>query len=526
MTHDGPPTRPPHLRPVTDEPPYDPEYDHPGRVSSHDPLAERALLNAVIVDPDAAGQLAGDITSTDFHLTAHETIWNTWHQLLEHDGAHPDPVVLNAALVKAKQPDAVRALVDVLATPSTPALVDQYVRIVRDHTRIRAAVKAYSDLGRALTNPDPDQLDALLCDAADALERAATYAGGTRTNTTGLADLTWVLSGVAPTNPPPVYARRLDGTALFYKGRVNGVFGDPESGKTWLGLVAGVEAMHEGGLFAMVDVDHNGQDHTVARLMLLGARIEHLADPDRFRYYEPDDADELRAAVRDVTTLAPDVFLLDSIGEVLPMLGVKSVDNDEITAALREIVMPPAKVGSCVIHVDHLPKSADARSTGYAIGGTAKKRATDGAYIRVEARTQPVPGGIGRMTLRIEKDRTGELRKSSGGGYAGDFVLDSTLSHVTTWSIGRMEAPKNADGTFRPTTNMEKVAAYVAEHPQCTGRDIEAAIPGTAKYIRDALTILITEGHIVRTKGLNRSWQHTLAIPYREAEDDLAQPQL
>lgn len=522
MTKDGPPTR--HLHPV--EPPFDPEYDHPGRVSSHDPLAERALLNALIVDPDAAATLADAVTPTDFHIPAHETIWHTWHQLAQHDGVLPDPVTLNAALVAAKNPDVVRALVDVLATPSTPGLVEQYVRIVRDHARIRAAVHAHANLGRALANPNPDQLDTLLCDAADALERAATYAGTTRTNTTGLADLTWVLSGVAPTNPPPIYGRRTDGTALFYKGRVNGVFGDPESGKTWLGLVAGVEAMHDGDLFTMVDVDHNGQDHTVARLMLLGARIEHLANPDRFRYYEPEDADELRAAITEITALAPNVVLLDSIGEILPMLGVKSVDNDEITAALREIVMPPAKAGSCVIHVDHLPKGADARSTGYAIGGTAKKRATDGAYLRVEARTQPVPGGIGRMTLRIEKDRTGELRKSSGGGYAGDFTLDSTLSSVTTWSIGRMEAPKNADGSFRPTTYMDKVAAYVADNPDCSGRDIESAIPGTAKYIRDALHILITEGHVVRNRGPQRSWLHTLVIPYREAEDDAAAPTL
>jgi hypothetical protein len=37
-------------------------------------------------------------------------------------------------------------------------------------------------------------------------------------------------------------------------------------------------------------------------LMAIRARIEHLADPEKFRYYEPEDADQLRAAVADITT--------------------------------------------------------------------------------------------------------------------------------------------------------------------------------------------------------------------------------
>ncbi|VXC43705.1 hypothetical protein NOCARDAX2BIS_570001 [Nocardioides sp. AX2bis] len=340
------------------------------------------------------------------------------------------------------------------------------------------------------------------------------------TRSTGLADLSWILTGQAPTATPPIYGLRTDDTALFYAGRHNGVFGDPESGKTWLAQVAGVEALAGGGTFAMIDVDHNGQDHTAARLLLLGAHPQHIADPEKFRYYEPEDADQLHAAVTDIVARAPSVVVLDSIGEILPMLGVKSVDNDEITHALRTVVMPPAKAGSCVISVDHLPKSVEARTTGYAIGGTAKKRAVDGAYLRAEAKVNPAPGGVGRISLRIEKDRTGELRKSSNGGYAGTFVLDSTQPHTTTWTIGREQLPTNDDGTVRPTNLMEKVSKYIEDNEGCTGRDIQSGVPGKERWITDAIRILVAEGHVARQPGPRRAQHHTLLIPYREAEDD------
>lgn len=295
---------------------------------------------------------------------------------------------------------------------------------------------------------------------------------------------------------------------------------------TWLAQIALIEALNNGDNAAMIDVDHNGPDHTAARLLLLGAHPQHLADPNRFRYYEPDDPDQLLNAVTDITHWAPAVTVLDSLGEIFPMLGVSTNDGDEMTTAMRKVCTPPAQAGSCVITIDHLPKNTDARATGFAIGSIAKKRAIRGAYIRAEARQKPAPGAIGRITLRIEKDTPGELRRTSGGGYAGTLTLDSTHPHTTTWTIGRDELPKNSDGTFRPTNYMEKVATYVADNEGCSQRDIETGIPGTAKHIRAALQILVNEGHVTRQPGPRRSWLHTLAIPYREAEDDQAQDTL
>ncbi|WP_210651323.1 DnaB-like helicase N-terminal domain-containing protein [Nocardioides sp. SYSU D00065] len=528
MTQDGPPTRH-HLRPVTDEPPYDPAYDDTRR-PPQDNAAEQAVLGALLLRPALAPELATELDGADFYRPQHETIWNAIHALadqLHGEDLAVDAVLLANHLQHTGDLDRVGGptyLHDLVANTPLADNAHHYARIVRDRARARALVELGTRLAATGYKADPDTLDLALGDAVELVEQTA-LRFGPRTTTTGagLKDLSWLLGGQPPVIPPPVYVRRDDGTALFYKGKVNGVFGDPEGGKTWLAQLAIVEALNAGQRAAMIDVDHNGPDHTAARLILLGARMEHLADADRFRYYEPEDGEELTAAVHELATWAPDVLVIDSLGEIFPMLGVNTNDTDEMTSAMRLVCSKPAHAGACVITVDHLPKSADARSTGYAIGSIAKKRMIRGAYLRVEARTKPMPGGIGKISLRIEKDTSGELRRSSHGGYAGTLVLDSTQAQVTTWTISRAEAPRNPDGSFRPTTWMEKVATYIADNPECSGRDIEAAIPGTAKTIRAALIQLITEGHVTRIKGPNRSWLHTLAIPYREAEDDLAQ---
>jgi hypothetical protein len=523
---DGPPSR--HLTPVPPDPPYDPDYDQPatnGRPAVADRAAERALLTTLLHEPHLGAELDKLVDPSDFYWPLHQHIWETWHTLAATDGTPPDSVTLAAALTAQKAGQAAHELLDLVTDTSSPALATKYADIVRDQARRRSFVETGTRIVQLAHDASSDNLDAHLDAALQTLDTAINRLGP-RSDTpsrTGLADLTWVATGHEPRQPPPTYVRRTDGTALFYAGKVNGIFGDPEHGKTWAAQLAVVQALEEGGTAAMIDVDHNGPNATAGRLFLLGAELEAIADPERFRYYEPEDGEELLAAVADITTRGVHVMVLDSLGEIFPMLGVKTNDGDEITTAMRQVCTRPALAGTCVITIDHLPKSTEARTTGFAIGSIAKKRMMRGAYLRADAKVKPAPGQVGRIVLRIEKDTMGELRRSSGGGYAGDLVLDSTDDRYLQWHIGRQTAPKNDDGTLRPTGLMERIATYVGDHEGCTQRDIEEAIQGKTRWIREGLQILVNEGHISRTPGPRRSWLHTLEIPYREAEDDHAQ---
>lgn len=516
-----------HLHPV--EPPFDPEYDAaPSGPPDEVIAAERALLGALILAPDHATAIAAEVDGPDFYDPIHETIWDAAHALAADPDRKLDHLTLLSELrrrgeIKTGRLDGVY-LADLMASCPVPGNFAAYAEDVRNAARMREVARTGRKLVQLGTTRDVTKVNTVLENAVQALDETVSRFGPRTAaeHPSGLHDLAWILTGTPPEVPPPTVCHRTDGHALFYPGKVNGIFGDPEGGKTWLAQCAIVEALNTGGTAAMIDVDHNGPDHTAARLLLLGARIDHIADPDRFRYYEPEDGDQLLAAVTDLVARRPTVALIDSLGEVFPMLGVNTNDGDEITTAMRTVCTRPATAGSCVITIDHLPKSHEARATGYAIGSIAKKRMIRGSYLRADVRVQPAPGARGLVTLRIEKDTAGELRKASGGAYAGTLTLDSTQPHITTWSIGREEMPKNDDGTLRPTSLMERVSRHIEQNDQCTFTDIKEAVTAKDKWLRDAISILVHEGFVARIDGARRAKLHHSIAPYREAEDDHA----
>lgn len=331
-------------------------------------------------------------------------------------------------------------------------------------------------------------------------------------------DLTWLLEGEPPTVAPPRWTRRSDGAALFYAGRINGVFGDPETAKSWLAMTAVVEALDAGARATYLDADHNGAVEVAQRLVGLGADPATVADPGRFRLYEPGDRADLAAWVGRMLTWRPAVAVVDSVGEIVPMLGLKSTDNDDITVAIRRVLKPVAhEAGACLVAVDHLPKNAEARSSGYAIGGTAKKRAVDGSYLSVEAVTPPAPGHLGRVRLTIEKDRNGALRERSPGKAAGDFVLDSR-GHTVAWSVEA--TPMTDAGKVKPTYLMEQISRVLeaADEPMSLTQ-LEEAVKGKAVYIREAAGLLVTERYIKAEPGPRNSTLHSSTRPYRQEAD-------
>ena len=415
--------RPPAAPPV--EPPWEPTED-PGvslyavngttstrpagdRTPPHDVLAEQSVLGAMLITTQAIDDVEPELDPADFYRPAHEDIYDSI-LALHSTGAPVDMVTVAGHLATRPAPGKTSRTRNLLEHVGGPTYLHTLAADL-PHPRATPPTTPRSSATTPDSAPSSPPAPASPSSATPPTSTASTptSAKPSRPSTTpstasgpappapASAPASPTSPGSSrrpstPTSPPPSTSNRTDGTALFYAGKVNGIFGDPEAGKTWLAQLAIVEALNAGGTAAMIDVDHNGPDHTAARLLLLGAHPEHLADPDRFRYYEPEDGDQLRAAVDDITTRAPDVVLIDSIGEVFPMLGV----NDQ--RRRRESPPPCARsapdqpcAGSCVITIDHLPKSPEARATGFAIGSIAKKRMIRGSYLRADAAAQPSP---------------------------------------------------------------------------------------------------------------------------------------
>lgn len=512
-----------------DLPPEDPYSDYgdvvtPIRTNPHTNLeAERSLIASLIAEPQRAPDLTDIVNPDDFYEPRHETIWHAITAVLA-NGLLPDIATLIEQLRTTGDLTNARLHDFTLATTGAhPPQAATYARTVHDVALARRTTTQISLAhAHALAATNTDQIGTALARAMDAVETALRSLWSDGTATTALhADLTGILTGGIPQPDPPAYCRRADGNALFYPGRVNGLYGDPEAAKSWIAQVAIVETLTAGGRATIVDVDHNGPAATSARLALLGAPTELIADPDHFRYYEPDDRDELLTTIAQAVAWNPHVAVLDSLGELLPMYGASSVDNDEITAALRNLANPLANAGACVITIDHLPKNSDARTSGYAIGGTAKKRAMDGALIHVDTKTPAAPGQTGRMVLRIEKDRPGRLRETSSGKYAGTFILDSTRPEIVA-TIELETVPTNDDGGRRYTIFMEKISRYVEDNDQASFNDITEAIGGNERHLKAAIKTLVDEGFMTILPGPRRSKLHHSIAHYREAEDDRA----
>lgn len=305
-------------------------------------------------------------------------------------------------------------------------------------------------------------------------------------------DIRALLDGTAPKPPEPRLGKRTDGRHLFYAGQVNWVFGDPETGKSWLSLVCCVEALNAERRVLLIDLDHNGAEATTNRLLALGAEQAALGDQDRFRFCEPDDAAELGAIVRDAATWVPAVAVVDSVGELLPLYGSNSNSADDFTQVHSRVLKPLAKAGAAVLAVDHLAKGADSRAVGP--GGTAaKRRAIGGSSIRVKVSKPFTPGHGGRALLLVNKDRHGGLRAHCPVGdrepVAGTFELLLFSDGSLGW---RITAPRDGERNTAETAPPEDVTAIAGLDPP----------PKTVDEARDRL-----HWNKQRTANAMRAWR-------------------
>ena len=300
-------------------------------------------------------------------------------------------------------------------------------------------------------------------------------------------DVAEILAKGLPKPPAPVLLRREDGHALFYAAKVNVLFGDPECGKTWIALAAVVEALNAGRRVAVVDLDHNGAGEILSRLLALGATPAMLGDPNRFRLAEPEDADGVILVVAALRAWRPAVAVMDSLGELLPLLGLSSNSPDDYTSAHRRALTPLARAGAAVIVIDHLPKSDDARSHGQT-GTMAKRRAVNGVSLRVTVAEPFAPGRGGAASMTVQKDRPGGVRAhcpADGKNQpAGRFVMTANPDGSIAWKVTRPVVASAAG--LVPDADLAELDGLVP--PPTSKRDVQDRLKWGSDRAYKALT--------------------------------------
>lgn len=259
-------------------------------------------------------------------------------------------------------------------------------------------------------------------------------------------DIAGILADSKPVAEPDIL-HRADGHALFYRGELNHIYGDPEDGKTWIALAACAETLCGDGKVLYVDLDDNGGAAIVERLTLLGVPRRILVDINRFRHIQPDDKLDALAVFGDCLPWQPDVVVIDSVGELIPLFKGSSDSADHYTEIVSNTVRPLALGGACIIMIDHLAKSPDSRAYG-AGGSMAKRRKLGGTSIRTKVGRRFVRGRGGTVHMMLRKDRHGGVREHIGADRepdCGTLVLDSGTD-PPSW---RVTAPLVTFGAVR-----------------------------------------------------------------------------
>lgn len=308
--------------------------------------------------------------------------------------------------------------------------------------------------------------------------------------------------------PGPVGLTRDDGQALIYAGKVNGLIGESESGKSWVALHAAAQALGADDDVLYVDFEDSARG-VVSRLRALGASSQQMAN--HLQYVGPQESLASVLARTDFAEVRTardwSLIVVDGFNVAMTLLGLDLNSNDDATKFYTRLLRPLAATGAAVLYVDHVPKNADNRGKG-GIGAQQKRALTDGAALRVEINEPFGRGQTGRLRITVDKDRPGHVRGAAmEANWVGTAVLSSD---VDTGDVhAAIEAPKVADGDGRrePTTVMVKISEFLM-----TGRKqawstnaVVEAVGGRRAVALDALAALARRGYITQTEGTRKS---------------------
>lgn len=315
--------------------------------------------------------------------------------------------------------------------------------------------------------------------------------------------------------PEPEFLPREDGTRLIYRGKVNGLLGESESGKTWLALYAVQQALAVGNRVIYLDFEDSAKG-ILSRLRALGALDEHLG---RLTYAQPDETLGLAASEDLYGALAdfrPDLVVVDGVNAAMTLLGLDLTSNTDATKFSQWVLRPLKRQGAGVLTIDHVPKSKENRGN-YAIGAQAKRADIDGAAIAVEVMAPFGRGTNGELRLTVTKDRPGHVRAISLG------AKGAGVAHLRAHGEDQIRIniqPLKTGNPFRPTNLMEKVSRLL-EHASAplSKAAVEKDIEGKRDAIRSACQVLIEEGFIAVENGARNSILMRSLKPYRESED-------
>lgn len=303
--------------------------------------------------------------------------------------------------------------------------------------------------------------------------------------------------------------KRNDGIALFYSGKVHSLYGESESGKSWVAQIATAEQLKASKKVTYIDFESDAADivNRLRKLKVTQAEILQF-----FTYIKPDDKTDFRDPYwqKILEPNSASLVIIDGVTESLNIWGNETKDNDGITKWMRGFPRVIAeKSGAAIVLIDHVTKDAQSRGR-FAIGGQAKLASLDGSAYLVEPLEALAPGRIGSLTVRVTKDRPGFIRGKSGlyrktdrTQEAAVITIDSTKEEMQ-WVIQPPSTEEQLKAAIEDKAQRE-ILEFVANNPGTSKSKVAVGVKGKNAAIADHLEDLIAEG-LIENKGNDRNF--------------------
>ena len=308
---------------------------------------------------------------------------------------------------------------------------------------------------------------------------------------------------------PASMLRREDGNCLLYAGKINAIFGESESGKTWLALEAIRQELEKNNIVFYIDFEDSARG-ILNRLNTMKVATDKFKF---FRYANPDEplSDGIGEIMRtEIMAYLPTLIVVDGVNAAMNLLGLDLEKNKDATTFSQKILKPLRVGGAGILTIDHVTKSKDNRGN-YAIGAQAKRADIDGAAFAVSV-SLPFGRGIdGALDITCTKDRPGFVRaicpdaKTVGVANLRSLPDGGIQVSITGGSV----TVSSADQRMEQVSHFLERHGYEMNFNEIKSRLRDEGIGMGSDMVRQALEGLVARGSVaVRQSGQKTLYAH------------------
>jgi hypothetical protein len=335
------------------------------------------------------------------------------------------------------------------------------------------------------------------------------------------------LSGASEEDSPPsILSIGATSRHLLYTGSTNSIFGESESGKSWIALVAALEVIDRGGRVLWLDFEDNARRFR--------GRLDSMSVPKELwsliDYVNPIHAlwnnrtNASTAAHADFAELLNngcyELAVVDTMTGAMSVEGLDPLSMTDVEQVYRVLAGQIVKrTGAAVLILDHVTKATEGRGR-YAIGSERKLSGITGAAYSLEV-TRPWSRALGgepvngAASLKIAKDRPGYVR----GGRSELSIVASI--EVTADPDGglRMRVLDPLDTVPVPPVDLlRRIIDTLRRLGELSMTGLERELDGKSETIRAARNWLIDRGAIVKHERGNGKYLRLDETKLRELD--------